>query len=86
MEVEALSAFLPHEQRAVYIVGELHDYPVNAPLMRRLFDDHGWTLELFDIDSKTSNFRACSPAAVPLLEWTARVKTPRVLENEVRTH
>jgi FkbM family methyltransferase len=86
MEVEALSAFLPHEQRAVYIVGELHDYPVNAPLMRRLFDDHGWTLELFDIDQKTSNFRACSPAAVPLLEWTAHVKTPGLLKNEVPAH
>jgi FkbM family methyltransferase len=83
MEVEALSAFVPHEQRAVYIVGELHDYPVNAPRMRRLFDDHGWMLELFDIDEKTSSFQACSPAAVPLLEWAVRVKAPSLLENEV---
>jgi len=71
MEVEALSALLPHERRAVYIVGELHDYPVNAPLMRRLFEEHGWMLDLFDIDRQTSSFRACSPAAAPLLEWAA---------------
>lgn len=74
MEVEALSAFLPKERRAVYIVGELHDYPVNAPVMERLFYDHGWTLELFDIDRDTSSFRACSPAAFPLLAWAPSVK------------
>lgn len=76
MEVEALSAFVPREQRAVYIVGELHDFPVNAPLMERLFQSAGWTLELFDIDRQTSSFRACSPLAVPLLAWTASVKPP----------
>jgi FkbM family methyltransferase len=84
MEVEALSALLPEERRAVYIVGELHDYPVNAPRMKHLFDEHGWTLELFDIDRETSSFRACSPAAVPLLEWAASVKAPALLGNENR--
>jgi FkbM family methyltransferase len=78
MEVETLSAFLPGEQRAVYLVGELHNYPVNAPLMRRLFDDNGWTLELYDIDRKTSSFRACSPAAVPLLAWAAGLREDHV--------
>jgi hypothetical protein len=43
MEEETLSAFLPGEQRAVYLVGEMHDYPVNAPLVRRQSDDNGWT-------------------------------------------
>jgi FkbM family methyltransferase len=75
MEIEALTAFLPTEQRAVYIVGELHQYPINSPIMERLFRDHGWTLELFDTDEETSSFRACSPSAVPLLSWPARVKT-----------
>src|SRR5271154_5315789 len=72
MEVEALTAFVPTtEQRAIYIVGELHHYPVNAPLMEQLFRDHGWTLELFDIDEVTSSFRACSPSAVPQLGWAS---------------
>jgi FkbM family methyltransferase len=70
MEIEALTAFVSTtEQRAIYIVGELHHYPVNAPLMERLFRDHGWTLEIFDIDEVTSSFRACSPSAVPSLGW-----------------
>ena len=69
MEIEALTAFLGTEQRATYIVGELHQYPINAPIIKRLFQDHGWTLELFDIDEVTSSFRACSPRAVPLLSW-----------------
>ena len=81
MEIEALNAFVPGEQRAVYVIGELHDFPVNAPLMERLFHDHGWTLELFDVDRKTSSFRACSPAAVPLLEWAGRVKGPALVRD-----
>jgi FkbM family methyltransferase len=72
MEIEALTAFVSTtEQRAIYIVGELHHYPVNAPLMERLFRDHDWTLELFDIDEVTSSFRACSPSAVTLLGWAS---------------
>ena len=31
MEIEALSEFVPNEQRAVCIVGELHEYAVNDP-------------------------------------------------------
>jgi FkbM family methyltransferase len=74
MEIEALTAFVPTEQRAIYIVGELHHYPVNAPIMERLFRDHGWTLEFFGVDEVTSNFRACSPSAVTLLSWATAVK------------
>lgn len=83
MEVEALTAYLPQERRTVYIVGELHDFPVNAPLMRRLFDEHGWTLDLFDIGRDTSSFRACSPAAVPLLGWTRQVETRNPVGDRV---
>jgi FkbM family methyltransferase len=75
MEIESLTAFVPTEQRAVYVVGELHNYPVNAPLMKRLFRDNGWTLELIDIDVATSGFRACSPSAVPLLSWASEAKS-----------
>jgi FkbM family methyltransferase len=76
MEIEALQAFVVStETRAIYVVGELHHYPVNAPIMERLFRDHGWTLELFNIDELTSSFRACSPAAVAMLGWATAVKS-----------
>jgi FkbM family methyltransferase len=75
MEVEALTALLPTEHRPIYIVGELHQYPVNSPIMERLFRENGWMLELFDTDEVTSSFRACSPSAISLLSWPARVKT-----------
>lgn len=67
MEVEALSTFIPVEQRAVYLVGELHSVPRNGPLMEELFRAHGWYLELLDTGDDACNFRGCSPAALPLL-------------------
>jgi FkbM family methyltransferase len=75
MEVEALTAYVPTEQRAVYVVGELHSFPVNAPIMKNLFQDHGWTFEFIDVDDVTSGFRACSPSAVPLLGWAVEVNS-----------
>jgi FkbM family methyltransferase len=81
MEVETLETFLPQEQRPVYIVGELHDFPKNAPLMEDLFNRHGWTHELFDIDTETSSFRACSPAAVPLVGWAAAKSGNQVVSD-----
>lgn len=69
MEMETLAAYLPTERRLVYLVGELHDRPNNAPMLERMFRDQGWTLELFDVDEVTCSFRACSPSAVPLLRW-----------------
>jgi FkbM family methyltransferase len=83
MEVETLAAYIPTERRAVYVVGELHNYPRNAPLMKRLFEEHGWRLELFDIDTETCSFRGCSPLAVPLLDWTrcAEAEPPRAFRN-----
>ncbi len=71
MEVEVLAAYVPTEHRTVYIVGELHDHPRNASTLRHLFHQYGWTLDLFDVNEETCTFRACSPRAVPLLEWAA---------------
>ncbi len=72
MEVEALSTFLPMEHRAVYLVGELHNFSQNAPLMEELFRSYGWTLELRGIADDLCSFRGCSPAARPFLpSWAA---------------
>jgi FkbM family methyltransferase len=74
MEMEVLEAYLPTERRAVYIVGELHHYPINAAILELMFHEHGWTVEMFEVGVEESNFRACSPAAAPLLQWPAAVK------------
>jgi FkbM family methyltransferase len=71
MEVEVLEAFVPGEDRAVYIVGELHDIAKNTAPMERLFAHSGWVFEMFDVDVETASFRACSPSAIPLLGWAA---------------
>jgi hypothetical protein len=62
---------VPIEQRPVYIVGELHDVPVNASKMEKVFAESDWMYEPFDVDVLTASFRACSPAAVPLLGWAS---------------
>ncbi len=80
MEVEALSAFVPSEQRAVYVVGELHDVSINAPVMERLFQDHGWTYELGVAAGDQALFRACSPAALPLLPSMASLKKEKITQ------
>lgn len=67
MEVEALSALLPCEERPIYAVGELHDFPVNAPLLEQLFKRHGWSYEFGELADDQVMFHACSPAARPLL-------------------
>ena len=67
MEVEALSALLPSETRPVYVVGELHDFPMNAPPLEQLFQRHGWTYEFGELADDQVIFHACSPAALPLL-------------------
>lgn len=69
MEIEALDSFVPSEQRPVYIVGELHDFSVNASKMERIFDENGWKFEYCSIANDHANFRACSPAALPMLRW-----------------
>jgi FkbM family methyltransferase len=72
MEVEALTALVPTERRAVWVVGELHQLPVNRPIVERLFRDHGWKVDYFDTGEVTSGFHACSPSAIPMLNWPAR--------------
>jgi FkbM family methyltransferase len=71
MEIEALDSFVPSEQRPVYIVGELHDFSVNASKMERIFRENGWKLEYCSIADDHANFRACSPAALPMLSCMA---------------
>ena len=75
MEIETLAAYLPVEQRPVYIVGELHDYPTNRPVLERLFRENGWLFELFDVDQLTCSFKACSRPAAPLLTWAKQTAT-----------
>jgi FkbM family methyltransferase len=67
MEIEALDSFVPSERRPVYIVGELHSFAVNASIMERIFRENGWKFEFSSIANDHANFRACSPAALPLL-------------------
>jgi FkbM family methyltransferase len=71
MEIEVLDAYVPQERRAVYVVGELHDVRKNTAPLEKIFAASGWTCELFDVDTETASFRACSPAAVPLLKWAS---------------
>jgi FkbM family methyltransferase len=73
MEVEALSTFVPSERRPVYLVGELHDVSVNGATMERLFHDYGWTYKLGEVAGDQALFRACSPAALPLLPSLASI-------------
>jgi FkbM family methyltransferase len=74
MEIEALNSFVPSEERPVYIVGELHGFAVNASIMEGIFQNHGWTFEYVTIADDHANFRACSPAALPLLASMANAK------------
>jgi FkbM family methyltransferase len=67
MELEALRAFVPMEERAVYIVGELHNYEGESMLMEELFREHGWTFGFSHIYDNYAHFRACSPAALPFI-------------------
>jgi hypothetical protein len=76
MEIEALNSFVPLERRPVYIVGELHDFSVNAPLMERIFEQHSWMYEYCSVGDNNAMFRACSPAALPLLPSMANIKPP----------
>ncbi|WP_158943078.1 FkbM family methyltransferase [Granulicella sp. S190] len=73
MEIEVLQQFVPNERRAVYIVGELHSFEVNSSIMEAIFRDHGWTFEYDFIADDHANFRACSPAALPMLKSMASI-------------
>jgi FkbM family methyltransferase len=67
MEIEVLRAFVPLERRAVYVVGELHGFAVNAQTLQEIFEDRGWSFQFCEIANDQATFRACSPAALPLL-------------------
>lgn len=68
MEVEALEAFVPHETRPVFVVGELHNAEATLPAMERIFGRKGWTVHFDDVGELTGNFVAWSPAAAPILD------------------
>ena len=74
MEMEVLKAFVPLEQRPVYIVGELHEYALNASSFEQIFHENGWIFEYREINDDHATFRACSPAALPLLASMATVR------------
>lgn len=76
MEIEVLGVYVPSEHRPVYIVGELHSFAVNASILRRIFEDYGWTFEFCQVADDHATFRACSPAALPLLASMASVGQP----------
>ena len=78
MEMEVLKAFVPSERRSVYIVGELHDYARNSSAFEQIFRDSGWTLEYRGVSDDHATFRACSPAALPLLASMAHLRPASV--------
>jgi FkbM family methyltransferase len=67
MEIEVLRSFVPKEHRAVYIVGELHNYEKNSSALEEIFKEHGWEFAYRVIQDDHANFQACSPAALPML-------------------
>ncbi len=78
MEMEVLKEFLPAEQRAVYLVGELHEYGVNDSAFQQIFHDNGWTFGYREIANDHATFQACSPAALPLLACMANIQPASV--------
>jgi FkbM family methyltransferase len=78
MELETLRAFVPSEQRAVYILGELHDFLGEATALEDLFRDHGWSFEYYEVADNYAHFRACSPAALPFLRTMAGAQTSAI--------
>jgi FkbM family methyltransferase len=63
MEIEALESYVPGEQRATVVLGELHGHPQNRPALERLFADHGWSVRFGDLSGGDAMFEARSPAA-----------------------
>lgn len=67
MEIETLEQYVPVENRAVCIVGELHGHKENSHSIERIFQNKGWTLRYSDVTDQGSAFQAYSPAAVAFL-------------------
>jgi hypothetical protein len=74
MEIDVLKTFVPSEDGAVYLVGEPHEFDRNNSALRKIFHDNGWSFEYIEIGDNHSTFRACSPAAFPLLASMVNVK------------
>lgn len=64
MEIEALTSYLPDEQRPVCVIGELHNHPKNGAAFKKLFEDHDWLFYFSEVSEVHSIFNAWSPAAV----------------------
>ncbi len=79
MEMEVLQTFLPSEQRPVYLVGELHEYARNVSDFERMFRENGWTMQFRSTYDDHATFRACSPAALPLLASMSGIGTPSLV-------
>jgi hypothetical protein len=43
--------------------------------MKQIFEDHGWTYELGETHHDNTTFKACSPAALPLLASMASIQS-----------
>jgi hypothetical protein len=67
MEIEALESYVPDEDRAVCIVGELHDHRSNSQILARIFSSKGWTVRFEQETDQGSIFHAYSPAARSML-------------------
>jgi FkbM family methyltransferase len=81
MEIEVLESFVPAEQRAVYVVGELHGYSANSSTLAKIFQNYGWAFEYVQIEDDHALFRACSPAAVARLSWAQHSATETVTQR-----
>jgi len=68
MEIETLESYVPGENRAVCVVGELHGHKENSPSLESIFKSNGWTLRFADVTDEGSAFEAYSPAASMLLD------------------
>jgi len=66
LEVETLKQYVPTEERAVILFGELHHHPQTRPTMERLFAQYGWSFVLGDLSGSDAIFEARSPAAQAL--------------------
>lgn len=67
MELETLESYVPHEERAIVVLGELHGHRENSARMERIFAAGGWTVRFDDVSDAGSVFEAWSPAATALL-------------------
>lgn len=62
-ECDVLEAFVPGEDRAVVVLGELHNHTVTRPRLERIFASHNWSLRFGDMAGDDISFEAHSPAA-----------------------